>query len=157
MSASISLTGNVGTDIEVHGGGAHEWTYANFRMASTDRLLRNGTWQDGTTLWLSVLCKNRQLAENVKASIAKGDAVVVTGRLTMSTFTRDDQQVERFVLEATSVGHDLCRGTSTFRRRERQVAEPNHDEHGDDEAQEFEASPAPEPQEALSALASSAA
>lgn len=131
MSAAISLTGNVGTDVEVRGGGAHEWTYANFRLASTDRLLRNGAWQDGSTLWLSVVCKNRHLAENVKASISKGDAVVVTGRLTMSSFTRDDQQVERFVLEATSVGHDLCRGTSTFRRRERPAAEPSHDE--DDE------------------------
>ena len=124
MHAQITMTGNVGTDVELHGGGAQEWTYANFRLAHTPRYLRNGGWSDGPTLWISVTCKNRQLAENVKGSIAKGDPVVVTGRLVINTYVSGEQTVERLLLEASNVGHDLCRGTSAFRRNERATPDP---------------------------------
>lgn len=124
MHAQITITGNVGTDVELRGGGTHEWTYAQFRLASTPRSFRNGSWHDGQTTWIGVTCKNKTLAENVKASISKGDPVIVTGKLTTSSYSRDDQTHERQIIEAVSVGHDLCRGTSAFRRVERAVAEP---------------------------------
>lgn len=123
MDAQLTVTGNVGSDIELFGGGSQEWTYASFRLASTRRQLRNGAWQDSPTVWISVTCKNRALAENVKASVTKGDPVIVTGRLASSSFTKDQQTVERLVIEATSVGHDLSRGTSRFARVERPAPE----------------------------------
>lgn len=122
MDAQLTVTGNVGSDIELFGGGSQEWTYASFRLASTRRQLRNGAWQDSPTVWISVTCKNRSLAENVKASLAKGDPVIVTGRLASSSYTKDGQTVERLVIEATSVGHDLARGTTSFARVERPAA-----------------------------------
>jgi single-strand DNA-binding protein len=51
--------------------------------------------------------------------------VVVTGRLsTWSWVKKDTGEVqERLVLEAVSVGHDLCRGTTAFQRAERALPE----------------------------------
>ena len=61
----------------------------------------------------------RLLAEHVAASVRKGDAVMVAGKLRTSVWEKDGQAHERLVLEADTVGHDLNRGTSVFRRRPR--------------------------------------
>ena len=59
-------------------------------------------------------------------SLQRGDAVVVQGRMRLSTWV-DGSGVEQQTWEvvATSVGHDLNRGTSRFVRTQRpaQVAE----------------------------------
>ena len=126
MDATITVTGNVGSDIDLRTGPNGEWAYAAFRLASTPRLLRNGQWRDGDTTWLNINCRNRALSLNVHASITKGDPVVVTGRLTTWSWVKKDtgEIQERQVLEAVSVGHDLGRGTTTFQRAERTVPEP---------------------------------
>ncbi|MBK8445515.1 MAG: single-stranded DNA-binding protein [Micropruina sp.] len=126
MDATITVTGNVGSDIDLRTHPNGEWAYAAFRLASTPRLLRNGQWRDGDTTWLNVNCRNRALSLNVQASVSKGDPVVVTGRLTTWSWIKKDtgEVQERLVLEAVSVGHDLCRGTTTFQRAERVQPEP---------------------------------
>jgi single-strand DNA-binding protein len=127
MDATITVTGNVGSDIDLRVDSSNEWAYAAFRMASTPRMLRNGVWRDGETTWLNINCRNRSLSLNVHASIVKGDPVVVTGRLaTWSWINKETGEVQdKLVLEAVSVGHDLCRGTSTFQRAERATPEPS--------------------------------
>jgi single-strand DNA-binding protein len=127
MDATITVTGNVGSDIDLRVDSNNEWAYAAFRMASTPRMLRNGVWRDGETTWLNINCRNRSLSLNVHASIVKGDPVVVTGRLaTWSWINKETGEVQdKLVLEAVSVGHDLCRGTSTFQRAERATPEPS--------------------------------
>ena len=127
MDATITVTGNVGSDIDLRVDSNNEWAYAAFRMASTPRMLRNGVWRDGETTWLNINCRNRSLSLNVHASIVKGDPVVVTGRLaTWSWINKETGEVQdKLVLEAVSVGHDLCRGTSTFQRTERATPEPS--------------------------------
>ena len=62
----------------------------------------------------------RWLGENCAASLQRGDAVVVHGRMRLSTWV-DGNGVEQQTWEivATSVGHDLTRGTSTFVRTPR--------------------------------------
>lgn len=132
MDTQVTMTGNVGTDIELFGGGSHDWLYAQFRLASTRRFHRGGSWQDSPTVWLTVTCKNRTLAENVHASLSKGDPVIVTGRLSSTSFTRDEQVIERVVLDATAVGHDLGRGVTSFRRVER-TTEPVADSDAEPE------------------------
>ena len=126
MDATITVTGNVGSDIDLRTDTTNDWAYAAFRLASTPRMLRNGSWRDGETTWLNINCRNRSLSLNVHASIAKGDPVVVTGRLTTWSWTNKEtgEVQDRLVLEAVSVGHDLCRGTSTFSKAERSVPEP---------------------------------
>jgi single-strand DNA-binding protein len=116
MDTQIWMTGRVGTDIEYRV--AKDVTFANFRLGCTPAYVRDGDWLDQETVWMSVSCRNR-LAEGVRASLHKGDPVVVTGKLRTDKWT-DSQGVERFAtkLEATSVGHDLTFGQSTFTKRE---------------------------------------
>lgn len=109
----ITLTGWVGSDValrEVAGG----QPVANFRVATTSRRFRNNEWKDGTTTWYQVKAW-RALADNVASSIRSGDPVVVHGRLEADVWTKDDGTVNtQLVITATSVGHDLSRGTAVF-------------------------------------------
>lgn len=109
----ITLTGWVGSDValrEVAGG----QPVANFRVASTSRRFRNNEWADGTTTWYQVKAW-RSLADNVAQSIRSGDPVVVHGRLEADVWTKEDGTVNtQLVVTATSVGHDLSRGTAVF-------------------------------------------
>lgn len=119
MDSHITVTGYVGSDV------AHrtvqEYTFASFRLASTPRIRRHGEWQDAATTWFSVSCA-RALADHVRDSLAKGDAVVVHGKLRTEQWT-DSTGVEqqRIAIDALTVGHDLARGTSSWRKAERFV------------------------------------
>ena len=119
MEAMISMTGHVGGDVEARPTRLTQTTSATFRLACTPRIRRRGDWADGETTWLTVTCF-RALAENVAASLHKGDPVVVVGKLRTQIWNDDQgERHERTVLEASSVGHDLARGTTEFRRVER--------------------------------------
>lgn len=109
----ITLNGWVGSDVslrEVAGG----QLVANFRVATTSRRFRNNQWEDGATTWYSVSAW-RRLADNVNASIKRGDPVVVHGRLEADVWKKEDGSTStQLVITATSVGHDLSRGTASF-------------------------------------------
>ena len=113
----ITVTGNVGAEprTRVLAGGA---VVTDFRIASTPRLLDKDTdaWKDGETMWFGVSCW-RALAENVAASLHKGDRVVVSGRLKVSTWVTDKGE-QRSGLEIISpvVGFDLSRGTAVLHK-----------------------------------------
>lgn len=121
MEAMISMTGHVGGEVESRLTRLTNTHSATFRLACTPRVRRRGDWADGETTWLTVTCF-RSLAENAAASLHKGDPVIVLGKLRTQIW-HDDQgeRHERTVLEASSVGHDLARGTTEFRRVERFV------------------------------------
>jgi single-strand DNA-binding protein len=112
MDAYVQLTGNVGGTVEFRN---NTVPVASFRLAHTPRVRRNGEWGDAPTTWITVTCF-RALAENVKASLHRGHPVVVAGRLRTNVWTKDGTTYERLTLEATTVGHDLTRGTATFFR-----------------------------------------
>jgi single-strand DNA-binding protein len=91
---------------------------ANFRVASTSRRYDkdNNRWVDGDTLRVRVNCW-RRLAENVGASVAVGDPIVVVGRLYTRDWTDSDNNPRTsYEMEAVAVGHDLARGKSRFFR-----------------------------------------
>ena len=119
--AMLTIGGYVGTDVEFwegNGSGA----LAVFRLGSTPRWFdrSSGSWRDQETVWLTVKAW-RGLAHNVKASVGKGEPVVVHGRLRASRW-KDEETGEdrsRTVIEAVAVGHDLNRGTTAYRRTER--------------------------------------
>ena len=122
MDAQIWMTGNVGGEVEFRQV-RDDLAFASFRLACTPRMRKAGDWVDAETTWIGVTC-NRSLAEHVKSSIGKGDPVVIVGRLRTTRWT-DSQGVdqERVIIEATSIGHDLSRGTSAFRKAIRPVVE----------------------------------
>jgi single-strand DNA-binding protein len=88
-----------------------------FRLAVTARYLdrEKNVWTDGHTNFFTVWA-NRQLATNATASLNVGDPVVVQGRLKVRTDARDGQPRTSVDIDAVSIGHDLARGTSAFRR-----------------------------------------
>lgn len=123
MEALVTITGHVGGEVE-YWLAKETWAYAKFRVACTPRTWKAGEWVDSETTWLGVTC-SRALAEHVKSSIGKGDPVIVVGRLRTKRW-QDTNGVEqqRISIEATTVGHDLTRGTSIFRRVNRPAEEP---------------------------------
>lgn len=118
MEALVTISGNVGGAVEFKPT-RNNTPRATFRIASTPRVHRQGNWGDGNTVWMTVVCW-RGLAEHVLGSINKGDPVVVSGRLCNQVWNdANGEEQQRLVVDATSVGHDLTRGTSTFHRIQR--------------------------------------
>lgn len=123
MDMAVTVTGNVGSDVE-HRVTRSGFSTAQFRMACTPRVYSGGEWHDQPTTWLAVECF-RALADNVKSSVEKGDPLVVQGRLRTRSWTDTNGVIhERLVIEATTLGHDLNRGTSAFRKVNRLIAAP---------------------------------
>jgi single-strand DNA-binding protein len=110
----------------------------NFRLASTTRKRDStGKWVDGHTNWYDVAAY-RRLAENIQASIDKGDSVVLTGHLRIKDWEGNGRSGRSVEVQCETVGHDLSFGTDRWTRRraaapdesaERDVPEPEeHDE-----------------------------
>lgn len=142
----VTLVGNVVADpthVQLESG-VH---VLSMRIASTSRRYDRalGEWRDASTLFLTVSCW-RALAENVAASVGKGDPVVVTGRLRVRNYPgKEGGRRISVEIEATALGHDLSRGVARFQKAgsrtmvaERQAAEELADvwavaEHADGE------------------------
>ena len=97
----ITFSGWVGTDVTVSE--TRSGPVATFRVGSTPRRLVGGVWQDLPTNWFTVKAW-RGLAENVAASVRRGDAVVVTGRFTADVWEREGERSVRSTVVATSIG-----------------------------------------------------
>lgn len=121
MTSTI-FVGNVGQEPvyrEING-----FPHTTFNLARTPRI-RNaqGEWVDGATTWIRVTTW-RLLAEHVRDSVHRGDAVMVYGRLdTRRWFDENRVPHDELLLEAEHVGHDLRRGVSQFRRTGRSAPE----------------------------------
>ncbi len=121
----VTLQGWVGGEVDVRAVG--ETQCASFRVGSTPRYLRNGTWVDGQTSWYTVNCW-RALGKNVSESVHKGDAVVVHGRVRVDVWEREGQPSSvTWIVDATFVGHDLTKGTSSFAKTARTTRDPRED------------------------------
>jgi single-strand DNA-binding protein len=81
----ITVEGNLTAD-PVFGESANGTKFAKFTVAVTDRRLQDGAWVDGDTEFHRATVFGRA-AENVRDSLAKGDAVVVTGVLEFRHWT----------------------------------------------------------------------
>lgn len=81
----------------------------SLRIATTPSRKVGDEWKDGETIWFGVTCW-KGLAENVVASLHKGDRVTITGRLAQRTWKAEDG-TDRIDLDidATDVGVDLKR------------------------------------------------
>jgi len=79
----ITVVGNVGKDPELRYTSAGK-AVVKFGVADT-----RGKDDDKQTIWHTIVCFDTQ-AENVAAQATKGSRVIVTGRLTKSSFTGKD-------------------------------------------------------------------
>ncbi|MBO8196693.1 single-stranded DNA-binding protein [Streptomyces oryzae] len=112
----VTVAGNVATKVD-------HWTspsgvpVARFRLASTARRFdrRKECWTDASTSFYTVWAW-RGLATNVASSVARGEPVVVRGQLRIVEEEREGRRYLSADLMASTVGHDLTRGTSAFVR-----------------------------------------
>ena len=120
---TITLSGNLVSDVD-HRTTARGDAVARFRVASTatryDR--SSGRWVDGDTTYWNVTAW-RRAADNARDSLAKGQPVVVHGRVRQRTVDRDVQgapgvtvPVTYTDVEALHFGLDLTRCRATYRR-----------------------------------------
>ena len=132
---NITVTGNLTRDPDLRYAG--ERPVANFSVAS-NRSWKNkttGDWEEETT-YFACHCWG-PLAENVAASLTKGAAVVLEGRILQRSYTTKEGD-ERTVIEllATSVGASLKNASVQVTRNERTTpgqAAPAADTFGDDQ------------------------
>jgi single-strand DNA-binding protein len=118
----VTLQGNLGGPVKLRAAG--DTVVASFRLACTPRRYLRGsnTWTDDVTQWFTVNAW-RGLADNCAASLRTGDAVFVSGRMSLHTWTNTDGvEQQTWEVTATAVGHDLNRGTSRFVRPARPEA-----------------------------------
>jgi single-strand DNA-binding protein len=82
-----------------------------------------GEWRDAESSYFSVSCWER-LAHHVRASMHKGEPVLVRGRFKTSTFEdKDGRPRTETKITADVVGHDLSRGVANYiRQRSKQQA-----------------------------------
>lgn len=118
----VTISGNIGNDPTKNQTRAGK-PVINFRVGSSHRYLdqRTGEWTDGGTSWYAVSAFG-SLAENAKASLHCGDAVVVTGRLKVKEWEANGKKGVDVEIVADAIGHDLNWGTSGFARRQRPAA-----------------------------------
>jgi single-strand DNA-binding protein len=116
---------------------------ASFRVASTPSWTREGEWSDGPTSFYDINCWNR-IAENVAECVAKGQPVLVHGRLSVRDWVTETGRGRSVEVKADHVGHDLRFGTAVFQRVAR-VREPQADVSSEQEFESVaELTPAPD-------------
>ena len=92
----------------------------DLRVGATPRVQDRVTnqWRDGQTSYYDVSCW-RRLGDHVRASLHKGDPVMIKGKFRSRTFT-DKAGITRTVIDiaADTVGHDLNRGVANYLRQQ---------------------------------------
>jgi single-strand DNA-binding protein len=89
---------------------------ANLRVAVTQRIQQDGEWRDGDTSFLKVNVWRGQ-AEHLADSLAKGDRVMVTGRLRQRSWeTPEGEKRSVAEIEADEVGASLKFATAKVER-----------------------------------------
>jgi single-strand DNA-binding protein len=93
-------------------------TITDVRVGATTRVLdrTTGEWRDGDTSYYTVNCW-RRLGDHAKASLHKGDPVVIKGRFHTRSYEDKTGRLRTEVeIAADTVGHDLSRGIANYMR-----------------------------------------
>ena len=105
--AQVTVVGRIATKVELLPS-RDETFVARFRVAQTQRrrAADTGEWYDGETSFFQVYCY-RQVATQVHASLAKGDPVIVQGRLQIESWDNGQRSGHSVVIRANTVGANL--------------------------------------------------
>ena len=124
----MTINGWVATEPQMHVGPSGV-RMTSFRLASTSRYFDRDKeeWTDGRTEWFTIKVF-RSAAITVKDSIRKGQPVTVNGRFRTSEWESDKGPRTDLVIDATSIGHDVTRGTASFTRA---IGDPDLGEDGE--------------------------
>jgi len=101
-------------------------TVTDLRVGITPRYRdqATGEWHDGQSSYFTVSCWDR-LANHVRASMHKGEPVLVRGKFKTNTYEdKDGRPRTETRITADTVGHDLSRGVANYiRHRPKQAAD----------------------------------
>jgi len=90
----------------------------------------SGEWRDAESSYFTVSCWER-LAQHVRASMHKGEPVLVRGRFRTDTFEdKDGRPRTETRITADVVGHDLSRGVANYIRHRPKQAGADADQTG---------------------------
>lgn len=79
--------------------------WVKIRGIAKDRVRdANGTWGDGDPLFIDIIVNAKTGAENLYESVAKGDTVIVTGKLKQREYEKDGQKRVEYQIRAESIG-----------------------------------------------------
>lgn len=118
--AQITVQGNIGKDPEIKFSG--DLGITKFTLAETPRTKNKttGQWEDGETIWFNVVFFGSQ-AEAVVDNYAKGETVLLIGKLRQSTYT-DKAGIPKSSLEI--VGESMAKVARTSRSKPQVEAAP---------------------------------
>jgi len=106
MSAQVTIVGNVTRDAELRYTKSG-LSIGSFSVAVNERQKgADGQWEDGEPSYYDVTCF-RLLGESVAETIAKGDRVVVTGKLRQSRWEQDGQNRSKIEVIADDVAKSV--------------------------------------------------
>lgn len=114
MSTPITLVGTVATTPKLMRTQTGV-SMCTFRLASSERRYDRDRqeWTDGETNWFSV-STFRTLAEHAQRSFAKGERIILSGRLRIRRWEHEEKSGTNVEIEADALGHDLRWGVSQF-------------------------------------------
>ncbi|HZI96525.1 MAG TPA: single-stranded DNA-binding protein [Actinomycetales bacterium] len=127
---NVTVVGNMGADPVVRETPGGKVTQLNVGASPRFYDREAGEWRDRDTTWFRVECWS-QLGANAAESLRKGERVIVSGRLKVSTWeTKEGAERTSVEIVADHVGHDLTFGTSRYSRVIRSTQVPGRDEDG---------------------------
>ncbi len=104
---TVTIRGHAGERAELRTGGTKP--FVRLSVATTPRRRHGEDWVDGPTQWYQVKAWG-DFAQNIAASVDRGDAVIVTGPLRIEEYTTDEGVTYKTaVILANGFGMDLRR------------------------------------------------
>jgi single-strand DNA-binding protein len=109
---TATVTGNLTADPELRFTPAGR-PVASFTIANTPRYpdRTSGEWKDGET-WFVPCSAWGDLAENIAASLTRGNAVTAFGRFTYRAWEKDGEKRGRVEMTVDNIGADLRRNVA---------------------------------------------
>lgn len=119
MSTTIQFTGHLGHDPELRFSEAGV-AWVKLRVAVNRRVKRGDEWQDATPTWWDVTA-DKDLAENVDASLRKSDPITVVGRVITEEYTdkKTGETKTATKVRADQIAVPLAKHTVTIRKASR--------------------------------------
>jgi len=118
--ATVSVSGYIAT--QPKGGWTKDGTRTvSMRLGWTPRRIdkATGEWVDQPSSFVSVICY-RRLAENAALCLRRGDPVAVKGSLRVREYGDEPRRTAVEVI-ADTIGHDLSRGITVFKKATEQL------------------------------------
>lgn len=113
--STITVVGNLTADPELRFTKSGK-AVASLNVAESQRIKDGDTWKDGDTTYWRVTAWDG-LAEHIGDSLAKGQRVIVTGRIASRTYeTREGEKRTVYEISADAVGPDLKWATAKVER-----------------------------------------